>query len=555
MIVKRALNLALCFILVLSPMTQADQLSFGFPEPSFQDRQAVVARSEQLFKKGGLARHYLSRAGTISKEFALNRAHSAAIGGVQTVLVGGVSMLLISTQIACEQKKIKNEQDCLNSDVVLRNFAVAAEYMAASGEFYSGILGGGIAATLVIDAVNYLLKNAQGVGFLKSFLIGAVQSTVMFFGFSFGMQLWKESMNYLTDEDRVLAHGLLPRLALEPLNSNFNQLELSANDRELFNKIVKIMTELLFKSPELREMVIYNWWRLEVATGRGVITVASAMPAFMYMLHGMRTGSAMGPKGLVIGGALGLLGGLAAAFVPEEYARTITLGIQNLRSWNRESNLYVNGTELKRILDYYQKDALVNYTDESKNKYREKDFTGFLANRSALRNDFGTVVYERVFSAQTLIDELERNQLIAKTILSDLELRNSLAQSLAVNKEGEYQRELLRLTPLKITELKDFIKKEITVIYDFYNKESTVLGDLSVRYYGVASPSLILDLSNESAKAKELRDKNKNIIYAFVMGESKNKQEQLDYLKASADLVTFFREHSYREELLLSTEK
>ena len=576
---KRVFNLALCFILSLSTMARAEQLSLSLPEPTPMEQQAVINKSEYLFKKGGLAQYYLKRAKIAAGQFTLNRAHSAAIGGVQTVLVGGMSMLMISMQITCEQKKIKNEKDCLNSDVILNNFGVAAKYMVSSGEFYAGTTSGSIASMLVIDVVNYLLKNAGALSFLKKFLVGAVQSTAMFLGFSFGMQLWKESMVFLTEEEKALAHGLIPRLALSPFNGGEGQHELSANDEALFKKIVGIMTEILFSAPELRSMVIYNWWRLEVMTGKGAAAIASAIPAFMYMLHGMRTGASMGPKGFIIGGALGLMGGVAAALLPEEYTRVITLNMQEIRSWSKEQNMYVNAQELRRILQYYDhtKDSYGMVEDKFKDQMRAREFNKLLNQRSQIRDYFGTIVYERVFDAQTLIDDVEQNMLIARKILSDLELRDALARSLSVGpdgkfiyadaeteakygtyamaKEGEYQRQIILMAQPKVVELKNLIKKEISSIYEFYDKESNVMGELSLGYYGKAPASLVLDISNESAKAKELKDRNKNIIYAFVIDNPKNKALHLAYLKAASDHVTLFRNHTYTENLLLQNEE
>lgn len=600
---KRILNLFLCFVLSSTQVwAKETQYSFNFPEPTPKEARQIVEMADDAFQKGGLTRYLLNKAAKGSKifdekiapkaiklggatgRFAIHGAQSAAIGALQGAVIGSASILAMAVAVDCNQKKILNQDDCLNTGVVSDNFEIAAKFLLSSGEFYAAGAGGAITMAPVGLATKYLVQNSVANNFFKLSTITAATAILLHFGSTFLMQLYRLSEHSLTEKEKALAHGLIPRLVSNRISGATGQIKMNEQDELLFQKIVGNMNHILYEAPELRAMVIDQWWRLEVASGRGIVTVATMLPAFYYMLKGMISGSKAGmAMGMLIGGAFGLLGGVTMALLPEEYLREVSLVSQGLRTFTESSRLNVNESELRRLLSYFQKDLAVEKIVgtlpgiERKNTEREIEFKNYLGQRKSLRNAFGTIVYEKVYDAQNLINETERNMHIARGVLADEELLSALTKALSVNSEGKFtygeengpgikltikdtklQKEILSKGPYYINDLRIFIAGEIKRFYSFYQKEEKYLSDLNQRSSGYAPASLFLELENEKATVALLRDKNRDVLFGVLADidptqcyEISNKRHRIEYAKASSDFISLFRTYAYSENTLL----
>lgn len=601
--------------LVFSATAAARTETIVEPFPIFEQKQQVVELKKDLFLDNGISQFFikkalkaqlymptaigtkntLSKTGSVVGHFALNTGMNMGISGLQSTLIGAATILAVATMMNCEEKKIRSQEGCLKPEVIAQNFAVASKFMLTNNEFLTGMISG-FASGPALTIINYLIKDAAGIRLFHRFLISGVQSIVAFLGFSFGMQLWKEAVHLLPKEDQEHSEGLIARVITNPAG-------ISEQDSKLFKDISKIMTLILYKAPELRELLIYNWWRLEISSGKGVSAIASMIPAMMYGIQGAgsgaKAGARSGPATLLIMSALGFAGGLAAALIPQETLREMTLVSQNLRNSGYKMDFLKSNDKFEQLFRAYARDPegkglFGQAKPDVVLKKRLEIFKSLLDERQNLRENFGTIVYEKVYDAQILKDQILKSVYTAKVTIDDAEMREALRRSFAINQEGKFtfaeasaekpechqaplmmvkpqaNKNVLSITPFICTrndeddlwyqknivakgkvlaeELTDFIAEQIVVLNKFYDKESSMLEKLHIDNYEALPLEINTLIESERRRVKLVRSMNYFTIFGLIDPKAK---ENPEYIEASGDLVSFMRNSSYSEDVLL----
>lgn len=612
---KKVFSLILCASIGLNAGARIEAPSEHLTPVTAEERIEVLRFRDYLFKNSGLSQYFIKKAHLAKlslpqsnapenfKTSALRKANhfamSFGVNGLQSVLVGAMTLLAASAAMNCQQMALRNQDDCMKWSVLEKNSGMALDFMISSSEFYAGMIGA-FSSTPLMMAMMYLIKSPQGLSVFKKIVISGAQSILIYMGMSFCIQFWKESVVMFSPEDQEIAHKLI----YEKISHGVALKSLDPKSQEVFHKITSIMVEILFNAPELREKAIYNWWRLEMASGKGVNGIASMIPAMYYGLKGTTAGVKQGWKGGVVSflimGALGFLGGFASALVPQSILRKTTLVMQHFRGTDLKAEAFYNEYDIDNLLGRYASNPsgkaafLSNKSEEEKiaeNKKETKEkLISYLSNRKKIRNKMISISYEKIYDAQMLIEEHERTTYIASTVLIDEQIKKDLVTHVAIGEDGHmtyvesdqkqidkklaeadhqrcammtalseipylcewepkiedgyYQRAQLQSAQAGITELRAFIKEESSKINKFYFNEYKRLNNIKFKYGKKLPLDIILLLDDAEDDMALLQKYNKGIISGLLT------EEDSAYVNASTDLVNLQRDQSYDEDLL-----
>lgn len=173
-----------------------------------------------------------------------------------------------------------------------------------------------------VQALSQSVATSQGKRAFSILARSGAASFVTFVGWEAGMQLWKESMNTLTEEEYAVAKKL----------KFFTLLSGGGTDEEkaVFSKLTAQSISLLtFADPEKSRLWLYNTWRFKIATGEFLTLVATMAAA------GAIGGSVALGFGALIGFCFGLIagviGGIIHYMLPQEWKDYLTFQLQGLR--------------------------------------------------------------------------------------------------------------------------------------------------------------------------------------------------------------------------------
>lgn len=491
--------------------------------------------------------------GKMALGVSVNQVHSQAVNLVQSGLTAAIIMgaMALDSDTGCAAMKLRDMKCEFGS-----NFEELMKHMFSSGEFYAGM---GVSMTLAPAAISLfnmtiksVLENKEALGFAKNLMISGVHSLIMFVGFTFASQMWKEAVQYLSEDEKIIAQTVMGRVMTG---------QATGTDKVVLEKIKSNLTMILYESPELRNLLVYNWWRFEVATSKGMAALATMTPMMMYTLHVTKQTGKFGPKAFLITLALGTASGLLMSQLPEETYRQMTVYIQNLRAKVPTVSLFPNETELRRILKYYQdvynfqvaagidvtrtadRSNVVKPTDTMNNRYVQ-EFKKFLEKRKAIRENYATITYEKIHEASQALFFAKQNKIVAEVALKDVELKSALANALSIDSDGrftyandtgckntyyifpaikncsprvgDYQRQVIENSTKQIPYLKTFIVEEIKRLEEFYQKEINLFQSTAAQYKDVADFEIVSSLLDEKDKMEKILSMNDAILKATL---------------------------------------
>lgn len=352
-------------------------------------------------------------------------------------ILSGVEIVRQNMNLA----KMKGSE--INPSELRTQISEAAEHIVTSGEILGSLTGAATANILFskpLTILKTIIQNSASKTIFKNFLASGIHSFITFIGWELGAELFVESVNMIDDEKEYeRAQHFLPVI----FHTTYNQ-----QDRELFEKIMSNMFQILYYDHNLRNAWLYNTWRNHIATGDFAVIIAS-------MVSASAIGTTLFPgAGTIAGMMFGLSGGFLSLFVPQETKDDLTGLMQSARL-----RFWMIGSDQGPFFSF--KESVLN-----------------LINECVSQNQICPPLLE--FNPQKFTFEKEVSITVDKifSLYSRMEILND--QRLFSRKNGQIQMEKEQSD--KLIKLIYAYKKELDVIASFYAMESKEMKNLLVRY-------------------------------------------------------------------------
>jgi hypothetical protein len=226
-----------------------------------------------------------------------------------------------------EKSKIDGQR--IDPKKISAEIAEAAQQILSSGQIWSSLAGASVAMGISqkpLQILNKLIANSTSHRLLKNLLQSGMATLITFVGWEIGGQLYTEATYLLEDpEDFARSKDLMPILLNSLKQGTFSQSPSNEKDWLLLRKIFSNMMSILVYDHDLRNLWLYNAWRMKIATGE-FVTLVSAM------VGASALGSTIFPgAGTIAGLMFGLAGGVLSLFIPENIKEGISEKIQSAR--------------------------------------------------------------------------------------------------------------------------------------------------------------------------------------------------------------------------------
>lgn len=247
--------------------------------------------------------------------------HSQAL--ILIMLLTGVDIVRQNLQLASLRK------ENIDQKLILEHSAQAAEHILKSGHIWSSIFGASITTTAMakpLAVVQTLIQNSKSYPILKDLLSNGIATLVLFVGWELGGQLFLEAREMLEDEsDYQRAEELMPVLLNAFKYGAGQSNDLNKADWALLQKLYQNIVEILISNHDLRNLWLYNAFRLRIATGELAVLVTS-------MVGASAVGTALFPgAGTLAGMGFGLIGGVVSLYIPQDQKDWISEKIKDFR--------------------------------------------------------------------------------------------------------------------------------------------------------------------------------------------------------------------------------
>jgi hypothetical protein len=421
---------------------------------------------------------------------------------------------IISYIEAIHQKGEINKLSGLNESALNKELmGTVATELVNSFDLYMAILGGAtIGKTLSkpIQVMQGLLKNSTSRTLTAKLLASGLQSYLTFVGWEIGGQLWQEAIYLLDNANEIEAAQNLKVFKLLSGNG-------TANEKIIFTKLLDNMFLILnLGDPQFAQSLIYNTWRLRIATG-DFMTIVTAM-----FTAGTVAGSLAPGGGTVIGALFGLtggvIGGTLAVYTPEPIKTSITSGFQSARMWFSQGGIQQTAYDIDRDLDY------LNYSQSKE----LKDNVLFalklhLTERSKSRNDYMTATLERYYTERVKIQGLEQRLTLmqqSSTVKTEEKLYHSLKAELNLS---------LKKAATSEVQIKKYYDQEITYFLKLRDKVAAhaflsplIMNELELLYGIHQILTQMINGFKLSSDSRERIDAESFLNYFYLRGYSEN---------------------------------
>ena len=239
-------------------------------------------------------------------------------------------MIIAGVEVVHQEiKRAKLRNESVNYEQTFSLSGQAAEQILSGGGTWLSIAGAGVVTPFSkkpIVILETLLKDAGAHDILRSLLQSGICSLVAFGGWDLGGQLWDEARELITDDTDYTLAGHMGSVALGSLTDIFSNSGGNQNDVRVLKIMTANIARILFLDNDLRNLWLYNAWRLRIATGDFVTMVSS-------MVGAGAIGTAIFPgAGTLAGLCFGVAGGTLALFVPTPVKDEITDGLDVFRN-------------------------------------------------------------------------------------------------------------------------------------------------------------------------------------------------------------------------------
>lgn len=239
------------------------------------------------------------------------------------MLLTGVDLVKQSLQLAQIRKQ------SIDHTALLEYSTEAAEHILKSGHVWSSMFGAGVTTTVMskpLAIFQSIIQNSNSYPIFKNLLSNGIATLVLFVGWELGGQLFTEAREMLEDEDDYKrAEDLMPVLINSIKYGTGATSSQNKSDWKILQKVYNNVIEILISNHDLRNLWLYNTFRLRIASGEFTTLVAS-------MVSATAAGTAIFPGAGTIGGMIfGLTGGVLSLYIPEEQKNNITDHMRNLR--------------------------------------------------------------------------------------------------------------------------------------------------------------------------------------------------------------------------------
>lgn len=226
-----------------------------------------------------------------------------------------------------ENANLRNEN--LDTKELMKQAGEATGYVLGAGEIWSSLIGAGATSAVAakpLQLFNELLANTVGRNGMTSLLQSGAATNVMFMGWEFFGELYRESASMIeNEEDAKRAEMLMPLLFSSLVNGALPGNAEAAHDWVILQQVFANMMEILVWDHDLRNLWLYNTWRNRIATGEFATLVGSMVGATF-------VGTLIFPgAGTLAGMAFGIAGGVISLYIPKDDKDAITDFFKDLR--------------------------------------------------------------------------------------------------------------------------------------------------------------------------------------------------------------------------------
>ena len=255
-----------------------------------------------------------------------------------------------------------------------------------NGQVLTSLVSAGALATVAkepVEAMTRVLVDAEAKATLAKALSRSILTTVGFFGWEFGAQLWTQASSMIKDTEDFnrlnhafgIAGGSLRAL----LYANPDRAD--ARDLRIARTMLANMITILFLDGDLLAKWHNDTWRLRVLTGDAALLMALTAA-------GVAAGVSVLPAGGMIAGII--FGYVAWKAVPQRYKDEGTFLFRSMRASLAAGQLYANESELRSMLSRSLRPGVLTTAE------RAKTFTQIYLSRSKARSSFVLAQIDRM---------------------------------------------------------------------------------------------------------------------------------------------------------------
>ena len=412
---KKALSFFLSCAIFVSSAVKAE-VSPSFPNNAFHSvneqlqyysynygtiNTSTAMKGRRLVERIKAAKQTSSVKESITDSAVTNLGHQ----GQALLLIMIISGIEIVRQ-EIEMSKLKKQS--LDISELTDLAGKAADRILLGGSIYSSMIGAGVLGGISykpLQVINQLISSQNSRAIFKSLLQSGIVSFITFTGWEMGGQLWTEARELIQNEaDYEMSERLGPIL-LGSLFSVASNSQSSQDDLRVFKEIVGNMVRILVTDNDLRNLWLYNTWRMRIATG-GFVTIVSAM------VGAGAAGTALFPgAGTLAGLCFGVVGGTLALLIPDNIKEGITNSFASARNYL--------GTQRSQTMQLQLKE--INWQDnnpfplDTASDQRLANARVYLRRMQSYREDAVTAQFETLYRNYSRLNVLRGNKKVAST--------------------------------------------------------------------------------------------------------------------------------------------
>jgi hypothetical protein len=473
---KKALSLLLTCILFFSNAARCEVPSFANQNfSSIQDQlryysynygrinTSVTIRGRRIAEKVRATEKAAAAKSSIAESAVQNLGHQGQ-ALVLILIISGIEIVHQQIKMA----KLKKQE--LNYSELTELAGKAADQILLGGSVYSSMIGAGTIAGVSykpIQVINQFIGNQNTKPIFKSLLQSGIVSFITFTGWEMGGQLWSEAKELIENEaDYARAERLGPVL-LGSLQSLVSTNQDFQDDLRVLKVVFGNMARILVADNDLRNLWLYNTWRMRIATG-GFLAIVTAMVSAGVV------GTTLFPGAGTLGGmCFGIVGGTLALFVPEQIKDGVTDSVASARSYFGSRRAETMQLELREIYRQDNNSVFAALGDPMQRVAQAKDF---LSRMQAYREDAVTAEFEILYRNYSKLNVLRGNKKVA------LAANNTQAIPDIEN---------------KLKDVTSAIRGNIRALENFYKNESEKLNNLIPKPKSQELATLLLEQNNK----------------------------------------------------------